>query len=361
MGNPDRPDFFGIRRHKFDRTLAGFAARASLGTLADVVRARRSLSEAARNWGALLSLPLVFLGLAQDFWRPFEEYARAQNGRRSTFFLVPFKGRPGVAPGGTVEASRAVPYELSELREDVQQASASGHELAVHGIDAWRDADSGRAEMTELTSLTGQKTAGVRMHWLYFAEGSARHLENAGFSYDSTWGYNDAVGYRAGTSQVFRLPGSQSLMELPLSIMDSALFYSRRMGLSRGQALDLCRQIVEHARHFGGTLVINWHGRSLAPERLWGRFYCDLLAEIEEGDRVWFATAEETVRWFQRRRSIRFSEERSSSGSAIVVSAGCPGTPASLVRTYRPTGIDDTAVQDRLFDGRQEMRLSFEA
>ena len=29
-------------------------------------------------------------------------------------------------------------------------------------------------------------------------------LDEAGFEYDSTVGYNDAVGYRAGTSQVFR-------------------------------------------------------------------------------------------------------------------------------------------------------------
>ena len=42
------------------------------------------------------------------------------------------------------------------------------------------------------------------MHWLYFDRiaGAARA---AGFTYDSTWGYNEAVGYRAGTSQVFVL------------------------------------------------------------------------------------------------------------------------------------------------------------
>ena len=48
---------------------------------------------------ALLSLPLVFLGLVPDFWRPFDDYARVEEGTRSTFFLVPFKGRPGVGAG----------------------------------------------------------------------------------------------------------------------------------------------------------------------------------------------------------------------------------------------------------------------
>ena len=149
----------------------------------------------------------------------------------STLFLVPFKAGIGV-PDGTVHSTRAVPYGMSDIREEMSQAASRGSELAVHGIDAWRDADAGRREMKELTSTTGRQPAGVRMHWLYFATESPRRLEAAGFNYDSTWGYNDAVGYRPGTSQVFRLPETKALMELPLSIMDSALFYPTRMNRS---------------------------------------------------------------------------------------------------------------------------------
>jgi len=353
-------DFFGIRRHKFDRTLAGFAVRASVGTLVDAVRGRRTMSDVTRNWGALLRLPLVLMGLAPDFWRPFEDYARVEDRRRATFFLVPFKGRPGKAPDGKVDPRRAVPYQLSEIREDVRRASDSGSEMAVHGIDAWRDAGAGRDEIKELTSLTGQETVGIRMHWLYFAERSAESLEKAGFAYDSTWGYNDAVGYRAGTSQVFRLPGTRNLMELPLSIMDSALFYRRRMRLNQDDARSVCRSLLANARRFGGTLVINWHCRSLAPDRLWGGFYLNLLTEIEQDDRAWFVTAAEAVRWFRWRRSIRFAVEQGALHSTVVLSAAHANTTAAVIRTYRPTGTGDIAIEDRPFDGRQEIRLSTE-
>ena len=122
-------DFFGIRRHKFDRTLAGFVGRASLKTLADLIRGRRPVGQAVRNWMALLSLPLVFLKLAPDFWRPFDDYARVENGSRSTFFLVPFKGQPGVAPDGTVDSTRAVPYGMSDIRAEMSQAASRGSEL----------------------------------------------------------------------------------------------------------------------------------------------------------------------------------------------------------------------------------------
>ena len=350
-------DFFGIRRHKFDRTLAGFVARASLKTLADLVRGRRPLVQAARNWMALLSLPLVFLKLVPDFWRPFDDYARVEEGSRSTFFLVPFKGRPGIAPDGTVDAARAVSYQVSEIREEMSKAAGRGSELAVHGIDAWRDADAGRAEMRQLTSLTGQMTAGVRMHWLYFDADSPRRLEAAGFDYDSTWGYNDAVGFRAGTSQVFRLPASENLMELPLSVMDSALFYSARMGLVHKDALQRCVRIVATAKRFGGTLVINWHDRSLAPERLWGRFYRKLLEAVTSESRVWFATGREAVDWFRWRRSIRFTHETNSGIVTVAASAPRGEMPAGLMRICRPTGTSASVLEELCFDGHDPMRL----
>jgi hypothetical protein len=350
-------DFFGIRRHKFDRTLAGFVGRALVGSLTDLVRGRRPPVDAARNWLAVLSLPFVFLGLVPDFWRPFDDYAEVENGRRSTFFLVPFKGRPGASPNGSVDATRAVPYQVSEIRADLSTAAGRGAELAVHGINAWRDAAAGVAEMRELTSLTGQQTAGVRMHWLYFGADSPRQLETAGFAYDSTCGYNDAVGYRAGTSQAFRLPGTENLMELPLSIMDSALFYPRQMGLAHEDALKRCFAIVTNARRFGGTVVINWHDRSLAPERLWGRCYQELLDESGRDDRAWFATASEAVEWFRWRRSIRFTGDPASSVVTIAAPALRTTTPAALIQTHRPAGSPVGLFEEHRLDGREAMAV----
>jgi len=349
-------DFCGIRRHRFDRTLAGFVARASVGTFMELIRGRRPLGEAIRNWAALLTLPLVMLNLVEDPWRPFDDYARVEPGSRSTFFVVPFKGQAGLAPDGTVDAARAVAYQASDVREEVSQAAARQSEIAVHGIDAWRDAESGRAELRQVTTLTGAATAGVRMHWLYFDTDSPRQLEAAGFDYDSTWGYNDTVGYRAGTAQVFRLPGSERLMELPLTIMDSALFFRGRRDLDRAEAWQLCAGIVTDARRFGGTLVVNWHDRSLAPERQWGRFYAHLLDEVGRGERAWFARAGEAVEWFRWRRSVRFTRGGSSAFTIEALSPRRVGPPA-LVQIHRPAGAPDAHVEEFRFDGDAPMRV----
>ena len=92
-------DFLGIRRHTRDRTLVGFLYRASIGSAIDAIRGRGSIRRVLRNWLALLSLPLVHAGLIEDFWLPFRRYAQADSPWRSTFFIVPFRDRPGAGSG----------------------------------------------------------------------------------------------------------------------------------------------------------------------------------------------------------------------------------------------------------------------
>ena len=70
--------------------------------------------------------------------------------------------------------------------------------------------------------VTGESSIGVRIHWLLRDENTFPALEEAGFAYDSTVGYNETIGYRSGTTQVFRPAGVRSLLELPLHDQDGA-------------------------------------------------------------------------------------------------------------------------------------------
>ncbi len=81
-----------------------------------------------------------------------------------------------------------------------------GFEVGLHGIDAWADKDSAAEERRRLEPRSGTAGLGVRMHWLYWDKDTFRILDEAGFAYDSTFGYNDTVGYRAGTVQAYRPP-----------------------------------------------------------------------------------------------------------------------------------------------------------
>src|SRR6202012_3833622 len=111
------------------------------------------------------------------------------------------------------------------------------------------------------------------------------------------------VGFRAGTTQPFCPLGAKSLLELPLNIQDSAMFYSDRMKLSEKDALNICKDVIRSASASGGSLTVNWHTRSLSPERLWGDFYSELLSEIQKYS-VWFGKARDIVSWFRKRSAL---------------------------------------------------------
>ena len=294
-------DHARVGYHKCDHTMFGFLYRASIGSVINFCSGRKSLQQVAVNWKAAFSLPLVFAGLAKDFWNQLDEYLQLEKDLASTFFFIPIEGYAGVDSNGHRKVRRASRYALADIANDLNKLLSADREIAVHGIDAWRDAAKGRAEREAIQKITGEGEIGVRIHWLYFDSQAPLTLEKAGFTYDSTLGYNATIGYRSGTTQVFKHPNTDNLMELPLHIMDTALFYPSYMNLSENQAAAAMRPLIENATKFGGVLTINWHDRSLGPERLWNEPYRQLLNDLKSSG-GWFATAGETVSWFKKRR-----------------------------------------------------------
>lgn len=325
-------DHFGIRNHKCDHTIIGFLYRAILGSLVQLLQGRKSLRQVARNWLAVLSLPLVHLGIVPDFWSKLERYLELDPA--STFFIIPKKGKAGLTPTGARHSRRAACYDLSQLEWSIREILARGGEIATHGIDAWHDTIEARKEKEQIQALTQSSAVGVRMHWLFFDSESAKKLDEAGFLYDSTFGYNETVGYRAGTTQGFRPFGTKRLLELPLHVMDTALFYPSHLHLSEEQAMTRVNGMVDDMRQFGGALIINWHDRSIAPERLWEDFYIQLVAKLETAG-AWFCTASQAAAWFQCRREVSF--EASKAAMAKVQARGKEDLPGLRVRSY-PSG-----------------------
>ncbi len=335
-------DFLRIRDYGLDSTMLGFLYRASLGSLLALLRGRLSQKKLLTNWKALASLPFVYLGLCRDFWYRFQEYAAVENGSRSTFFIIPFKNRPGDSFTQGMGKLRMVRYDIDDVRETVRELAGRGFEIGVHGIDAWHDVERAREERNRVAPFSVNAEMGIRIHWLCFSEESFKILGEAGFSYDSSFGYNHAIGYKGGTAQVFRPIGADSLLELPLHVQDTALFSFRRLNLSEEKAWDLCHGLIENARLLGGVLTIVWHDRSMAPERLWGDFYVRLLRSFKE-ECAWCAPAGEVVAWFRKRRALTFDRVVSEDGT-VRISLSINGDetssridPPVMVRVHVPS------------------------
>jgi hypothetical protein len=328
-------DHPSLRQHRWDHTIFGFLYRAVVGSVANVIDGRRQFRDLVKNWIAVSKLPFVFLDLAKDFWCEFDDcYLKMEDGLPSTFFLIAFKDNPGEGPeGGRAPAFRASKYAARDLANTIDKLTAAGCEIGLHGVDAWRDSSKGRKELDEIRHLTGTPGVGVRMHWLYYDQDSPAALEKAGAEYDSTIGYSETVGYRAGTIQAYKPLQAGRLLELPLQAMDTALFYPAHLHLSMRKGRTLVDRMIEDAIQFGGCLTINWHDRSIFPERLWGECYRDLIDDLRIHE-PWFATARQAVSWFRKRRAVTFETDCSEPGgiSAKVMSEDGENLPRLRMR-----------------------------
>jgi hypothetical protein len=328
-------DFVGIRRHKFDPTMWGFVYRSTFGALTDFLRGRISLGRLVLRWRAVLSLPLVYLGWLKDFWEPFDWYLRVEKGLPATYFLIPFKRRAGGKVPGTRASRRATAYDVTDISDWTATLVKEGCEVGVHGIDAWHRVESGREELARVASVAPASVTGIRMHWLLGDSNTASTLEQAGYAYDATAGYNQTIGYRNGTSQVFRPLDATSLLELPLHIQDGALFYPQQLGLTEPEAEGRCQPLIDNAGQFGGVLTLLWHDRSHGPERFWGGFYRTLIERLKASG-TWFGTAGQVVGWFRQRRSVRFVRNDSEGRvKTRLIYHGEEINPPLVVRMYQ--------------------------
>jgi hypothetical protein len=255
-----------------------------------------------------LRLGLARFGIGNDPWSLFSRWKifEDQLGVRSTFFFVSKKDDPGVR----AHPYRAVGYDIKpDVLRDLNQG---GWETGVHGIDNWTDAERGKLESAALGP--GDKSPGNRTHWLLFDQDSWKVLDAAGYSYDTTFGYNDDAGFRAGTTQVYRPRGVQNLLELPLHIQDLGLFgkfcwaptdsdwvKTPCLHLNKNAARAYCNRIFDYAKTYGGAVTLLWHYENLTPPRDWSGLYADLV-ERAKADCAWVTTAGAIVAWFKGRR-----------------------------------------------------------
>ncbi len=302
-------DILSVRERRWISVLGAISACLSGGAIAD----------AAGILGAKL-------GLSRDPWNLLEEWIRFEGddlGVRSSFFFLPFPGIPGVrAP-----AIRAGYYPLDP--RSIARLTEGGWEVGVHGIDNWADAGEGKRELAALSGM-GVEVAGTRVHWLLFDGGSWAALDGAGYRYDTSFGYNEDIGFRAGTLQAFRPRSARHLLELPLHIQDLALFgrscwapdgkggWSRIpcLHLDGERAIASCGEIFSAAKRYGGVVTLLWHHESLGPPRRWGGIYGSLVKGAKE-DGAWVTRAADAVEWFRMRRDIRMEYERT--GRALTI------------------------------------------
>jgi len=310
-----------------------------------------------KMWGAAVSLPLVYLKWTKDFWDPFDWYLRVDGELPSTYFLIPFRGRAGEHVSSSHPSRRAVAYDLADLSDRFAALNRAGCEIGVHGIDAWHSAGRGREERARVADVTGAAASGIRIHWLLRDGNTASVLDEAGYTYDATFGYNETIGFLNGTAQAFQPAGTRTLLALPLHIQDGALFYPHALDLSEPEARTRCDAVIGSVRRFGGVITVLWHDRSHGPERFWGEFYINLVRSLKALG-AWFGTAAQVVEWFRQRRAVRFARAGDGAAASIRLRHRGPEiTPPLNIRIYRPSS-GRPAMTDLQWSGRSSLEVN---
>jgi peptidoglycan/xylan/chitin deacetylase (PgdA/CDA1 family) len=243
----------------------------------------RRVEPALHEARGLARVPLHKLRGTDPNWR-FAEIAAEENAHdaRSTFFLMAGHGH---------RADGAAPETYDRLRQQlVETLLETGSEVGLHGSYLAAE-DLGRLarERLLLAQLDGP-LIGHRYHYLRVdPHRNLAPLAGIGFRYDTTLGFPDTLGFRAGIAHPFRpwdfaRDRPADLVEVPLAVMDATLAEERYAGLSAANAKPRVLSLLDWAAEHGGAFSILWH-----PERFdgpsargWDRLYFELIDAVRE-------------------------------------------------------------------------------
>ena len=176
-------------------------------------------------------------------------------------------------------------YELTmkPVRELISQLKNKGMELGVHpSYYTFNDSRRLGQEVEHICEVIGEIKVGGRQHFLRWHPRTWHDWERCGLAYDSTVGFSDHIGFRAGTCLPYRpwsleLNREINLLEIPLLAMDVTMAYYMRLDPEESVAPIL--QCAERCKLVGGVFTLLWHNRSLL-DPYYGHTYQTVLSAL---------------------------------------------------------------------------------
>jgi len=225
-------------------------------------------------------------------------------------------------------------YPLDKVRATVRRLHSKGWEIGLHGDFGTHDSEAMMKKAVErLTEGVGIRPRGLREHYLRFDfRKSWSVMEGAGFDYDSTVGNNDKLGFRLGLATPFHPPDEGwrplSLLELPLSLMDSTVWRYLKKGEEEGFA-DVMR-LMAMVEDVEGLFTLLWHQEAVRMKG--GRIYWRILRELGRRKKLFVGSGLAVARWW-RAREVPL---RLAKGGRLVTLGGRPPEGLTLILKTGP-------------------------
>jgi hypothetical protein len=178
-----------------------------------------------------------------------------------------------------------------KIQRVIADLKDQGREVGVHpGYDTLGSRSALGEEVERLRRALGVQRLGGRQHYLRWCPQTWLDWESCGLSYDSTVGFADFFGFRAGTAVPFR-PWSLhenrelELVEVPLIVMDCTPV--KYMGLSKKEGLDRIHNCIKRTALVGGVFTLLWHNAVLLEPEYQG-WYESILNMLPSGRNLGF-------------------------------------------------------------------------
>jgi peptidoglycan/xylan/chitin deacetylase (PgdA/CDA1 family) len=286
--------------HDVDNLRKYSIANAAKKMLKKILRGEGSFSAGM----GLLKMSVLGRHDSDPFWS-FEDFIELESsfGFKSTFYFFSQSTNRRFDPF----------YRLNgPLRRQIRNISQRGWEVGLHGsYESYLSQEMLKNQKKKLEGVLNGTVLGLRQHYLRLCvERTFPVQEQAGFVYDSSLGYNEAVGFRAGLSAPFfpydvNLRRKSNILELPLGIMDGSLFEFNRLGPQ--EALRQAKKIIDSVERVGGLLVILWHTKARDEKDYpgWWDVYVGILRYLREKE-GWVTCASEICTWWlERLKDVR--------------------------------------------------------
>ncbi len=198
----------------------------------------------------------------------------------------------------------------------IRELSSRGFEIGLHGsYDSFKDAPRLAEEKQRLEESAGHPILGIRQHFLRFAvPDSWLAQKEAGFAYDTTVGFAEQAGFRAGFSFPFfpydlKRDEIIPLLELPLVVMDRT--YSKYQSASNAEVAEGVKRILGVLKESGGLLTLLWHTHMADEFGFFGypELYDKILEHIQK-EGFYVGSGEDIYRWWMARKGFEVSEVR---------------------------------------------------
>lgn len=162
-------------------------------------------------------------------------------------------------------------YSLGDPRIEkiIAWARNRNIEMGVHpGYETYLSLPNLRKEVDRCKTAVKGERIGGRQHYLRWRPETWAHWEQCGLAYDSTVGYADRVGFRAGTCVpyfpwLWKEGRRADLLEIPLVVMDRTMVSEKYMAMSPDASVATLRMLMRRCEAVGGVLTLLWHNNCL--------------------------------------------------------------------------------------------------